>query len=224
MSKNNSDFVNESRDRAWEIKDARTAAGKPVTLSQAYEIMASTAGFRTWAAMKATMERDAPARIETKTPRPIEATLKDLIRQAQSDFEDMMGENGYNPSSVSSSAAYIITRDLGSGHLRRLLAAHPEIDEADLDDYENQANFGEPRSATEVIRFSVAVTILENIDLTFYAADVEKYGNRPALVRLRNQQAAVREANEGKTGVVIENGSIVIDGVSYGMTSITSKF
>lgn len=224
VTKKTSDFIETSRTRAREIKARQSAAGNPVTLAQAYELLASESGYRTWAAMKSADDAKVASAPRQSVPAAVPSiTLADLVNKAQDDFRGMMGDTGYNPASVSSATAYNISRDLSDRELYALLAAEPSLSEVDIYDEESQANFGVPRTALETIRFGVAVTLLEGIDMTFYAGLVEQYGHRPAVLRLRRQQQEAR-ARQVNDRVIVEHGSIVIDGVSYSTSTVTSRW
>lgn len=70
MTKNTktvSPFIDSSRTRARSIQARQSELGSPVTLAQAYELLAAADGFRTWAAMRAAGEN-----VSDKDTRPPE--------------------------------------------------------------------------------------------------------------------------------------------------------
>jgi hypothetical protein len=56
MTKTTSDFIEQSRTRARQIKVRHEEMGSKLSLAQAYELMAASDGHRTWAAMRAAHE------------------------------------------------------------------------------------------------------------------------------------------------------------------------
>ncbi|MCS4088490.1 glyoxalase superfamily protein [Rhizobium sp. BK176] len=60
MTRTTSEFIEQSRTRARQIKARHEEMGSKLSLAQAYELMAASDGFRTWAAMRAAHE-NAPS-------------------------------------------------------------------------------------------------------------------------------------------------------------------
>jgi hypothetical protein len=60
MTKTASNFIEECRTRARALKAERNEIGNPVSLGQAYELLAQQTGYRTWAAMRAAGEAGVP--------------------------------------------------------------------------------------------------------------------------------------------------------------------
>ncbi|MNU52826.1 hypothetical protein D3C71_418460 [compost metagenome] len=60
MTKTASNFIEECRTRARTLKAERKELGNPVSLGQAYELLAQATGYRTWAAMRAAGEAGVP--------------------------------------------------------------------------------------------------------------------------------------------------------------------
>jgi hypothetical protein len=56
MTKTTSELIEQSRTRARQIKARHEEMGSKLSLAQAYELMAASDGYRTWAAMRAALE------------------------------------------------------------------------------------------------------------------------------------------------------------------------
>lgn len=219
MVKSQSEFTETSRTRAREIKARMHEAGTPVTLQQAYELLAKESGYRTWAAMKASAAASdigvAASNQERSTEGDLAATprFRELLALAQKELAEVVEREGFNPLSVASGAAYNLSQSLDEDTLRRIHGVEPWLTRVDFNDGENQANFGKPRTELDRMRFAVAVAVLDRIDLSPYAKLLASYGWQPyAIERLQGRVAITYE----------EEGKIVMDGVSYPVTTIRS--
>ncbi|MBY3157343.1 hypothetical protein HFO56_34015 [Rhizobium laguerreae] len=72
MTKTVSDFIDTCRTRARQLKARQEEMGNTISLAQAYELMAAVDGHRTWAAMRAALEK-APLRPAADTTPPLTA-------------------------------------------------------------------------------------------------------------------------------------------------------
>lgn len=218
MVNQQSKSIETSRTRAREIKRSMESVGTPIKLQQAYELLAKESGFRTWAAMKASVEAAEKAEPVTAASSSLvvgktTSLLDELRWKAVDDFVEMMGDHGYNPASVAAGVAYDIVEELTIAQVTEAFSDDPRLADIDTDDEENQSFFGKPETAVDAMRFAIGVELMENIDLRPYAELVAGYGHQRTLARLHDQQR--------RKVLTSEESSIVIDGVSYPVTRIS---
>ncbi|MBY3432569.1 hypothetical protein HFN89_00080 [Rhizobium laguerreae] len=170
MVKLQSEFTETSRTRVREIKARMHEAGTSVTLQQAYELLAKESGYRTWAAMKTSMEAIENANQLTEAGTPCVEVgetetwplLDECRSRTQETFIALMRYYGGNPVSVSARVAYDIADALSASQVREVFSNAPELADIDTRDEYYRSFFGDPKTTLDSMRFAIAVDLMKS--------------------------------------------------------------
>lgn len=185
MTRQTSEFTEKCRTRARAVKVRLDAMGKPVSLAQAYEVIAAEDGFRTWAAMKATVNMESVS-VNTSTAPQADpsigktGTWRSKLTQI---VEDISSAKGF--------ASYVLVRrtsiDAAAGDGSAFRGAHAELSFFFFDGQEYPAMRFRSMKRLQDDKYSVVVDIkmpehLEEHEYWPYANDLMKKACKDNIV------------------------------------------